>query len=381
MSSQPRRDRIDFADPRAQLLQMREELSLAFEQVLESGSYILGDQVVAFEEELALSCAVPHAVGVSSGTDALTLALRAAGVGAGDEVLVPAMTAIATWMAVAALGAVPVGVDIERQRSGMDAAAAREAITTRTRAIVVVHLFGEPADVTALAALAREHDLIVLEDMAQAQGARLSGRPVGSFGVASALSFYPTKNLGAIGDAGAVISGDPALAERVAVLRQYGCYKRWDAAVLGMNARLDELQAAFLRVGLRHLDAALERRCLLARQYLDGLAGVPGLELPDSRPGGEPAWHLFVVRHPRRDALAEILDRDGIGTLVHYEPAPALAQVFRDQRHQPGMFPNAERHAACSLSLPLHPGLQQSDVERVIDSVRRAAAQIRPTRL
>jgi dTDP-3-amino-3,4,6-trideoxy-alpha-D-glucose transaminase len=368
--------RVDFADPRGQLLESRDELTTAFEQVLGSGRYILGEQVAGFEREWATACGAAHVVGVSSGTDALALALRGAGIVPGDEVLVPAMTAIATWMAVAQIGARPVGVDIERGGSGVDPSQVLRAIGPRTRALVAVHLFGEPAEAEALASIADEHGLALIEDCAQAHGGRLNGLPLGSFGRAAAYSFYPTKNLGAIGDAGAVTSDDEAVARRVAVLREYGCHERWDAAECGINARLDELQAAFLRVGLRRLGPALERRRLIAARYLEDLAGVAELELPRPRPGSDPAWHLFVVRHPRRDALAHALAERGIGTLVHYTPAPALAEVFRDERHRPGMFPHAERHAACALSLPLHPGLDDEALAHVIATVRRVASSI-----
>lgn len=355
---------------------MRAELVDAFGEVLDSGRYMLGEQVAAFEREWAASAGAHHAVGVSSGTDALALALRAAGVNAGDEVLVPAMTALATWMAVAQIGATPVGVDIETDTSGIDAAQARAAITDRTRAIVPVHLFGDPADLDGITAMAGETGLAVVEDAAQAHGARLHGRPIGTFGVAAAWSFYPTKNLGAIGDAGAVTTDDPELAARVGRLREYGCHVRWDATEAGINARLDEVQAALLRVALVRLDAAVGRRRAVAARYRAALGDVDGLELLRPRADAEPACHLFVVRHHQRDRLAAALDRDGIGTLVHYTPAPALAQVFRDERHQPGRFPHAERHAAQALSLPLHPTLTDADVDRVIDAVRRSAAAL-----
>lgn len=355
-------------------MQMREELKSAFVDVLDSGDYILGEQVAEFEREWASAAGARYAIGLSSGTDALALALRAAGVRAGDDVIVPAMTAIATWMAVAQIGARPVGVDIEESGSGIDPSAIRAAVTARTRAVVPVHLFGEPADMTALTSLAAELELTVIEDAAQAHGARLDGRPVGTFGVAAAYSFYPTKNLGAIGDAGAVTTDDPAVAERVIRLRQYGCHVRWDAAETGINARLDELQAAFLRVTLTKLEQAITRRRALAARYLADLADLPGLRLPQPRAGSEPSWHLFVVHHEQRDRIAESLDRQGVGTLVHYTPAPALAEVFAARAPADG-FPNAERHSAQALSLPLHAALTDDDATRVLAAVHRALSE------
>src|SRR5271165_7051981 len=236
------------ADPRASFAGARPELIAAFQRVLDSGRYILGEEVIAFERDWARCCESAYAVGVSSGTDALALALRAVGVGPGDEVLVPAMTALATWMAVSQIGAVPVGVDIEATRNGMDPLGAAAAVGPRTRALVAVHLFGQPADIDALLDVATAARIPLVEDAAQAHCARLKGRRVGSLGTVAAFSFYPTKNLGAMGDAGAVVTSDPAIADRVRALREYGWRTRADAEVKGVNARLDELQAALLRV-------------------------------------------------------------------------------------------------------------------------------------
>ncbi|TMK39877.1 MAG: DegT/DnrJ/EryC1/StrS family aminotransferase [Actinobacteria bacterium] len=367
---------VAVADPRATLMAAREELLGAFAAVLERGRYILSEEVAAFEREWAARCGVPHAIGVSSGTDALALALRAVGVGPGDEVLVPAMTAIATWMAVSQIGAVPVGVDIEPDGGGMDPEAARRACGPRTRALVVVHLFGQPANLAALGEVARAADVPLIEDAAQAHRARLAGQPIGSLGAAAAFSFYPTKNLGAVGDAGAVTTPDPAVADRVRVLREYGWRTRADAEVCGVNARLDEVQAAFLRVMLGRLDENIDRRREIAAAYLGALADVAGLELPVSRADSEPVWHLFAVRHPRRDALAAALEQAGIGTAVHYETPPHLNTAFRPGGWPEGSFPVAERHARTALSLPMHPALRDPEVDRVIEQVNRAASEI-----
>jgi dTDP-4-amino-4,6-dideoxygalactose transaminase len=365
---------ISVADPGAAFLAGRDDLTAAFEAVLDSGSYIGGEQVVSFEREWAAFCEVDHAVGVSSGTDAVALALRAAGVKPGDEVLVPAMTAIATWMAVAQVGAIPVGVDIESRRAGMDPEAARTAVGPRTRALVAVHLFGHPADVSALGSVASSAGIPLIEDAAQAHGAQIEGRTIGSLGSLAAFSFYPTKNLGAIGDAGAVTTADPELAERLRALREYGWDGHRDAQQEGVNARLDELQAAILRVMLRRLPQATARRRAIAASYLDGLSGISGLELPASVPGSDPVWHLFVVQHPRRELLAAALGRAGVSTAVHYTPAPHLNAVFRAAGWREGAFPVAEQHAASALSLPMHPALSDTDVERVIDATRAACA-------
>jgi dTDP-3-amino-3,4,6-trideoxy-alpha-D-glucose transaminase len=367
---------LRFADPRASFSGARRELIEAFEGVLDSGRYILGEQVGAFEQEWAEFCGTAYAVGLSSGTDALALALRAVGVEPGDEVLVPAMTAVASWMAVSQVGAVPVGVDIEPRRNGMDPEGARAAIGPRTTALVAVHLFGQPADVDALAEVAAQANIPLIEDAAQAHGATLCGRRVGALGKIAAFSFYPTKNLGAIGDAGAVATSDALLADRVRLLREYGWRNRADAELKGINARLDELQAAVLRVMLARLPSGLERRRAIASTYIRELSDIPGLELPHAIDASEHAWHLFVVRHPHRAALAVELSRAGVDTAVHYPTPPPRNTAFRSGARTGGSFPVAERHAETALSLPLHPGLADADVARVISAVHAAADNV-----
>ncbi len=366
---------LPSADPAAAVRAIRPQLVRAFEAVLDSGRYILGEQVERFEREWAGWCGVAHAVGVSSGTDALALALRAVDVGPGDEVIVPAMTAVATWMAVCQIGAVPVGVDIEPVRGAIDPARVADALTPRTRALVAVHLFGMPADMPALGEIARDAGVALVEDAAQAHGARLAGRAAGALGDIASFSFYPTKNLGAIGDAGAVTTADAALAERVAALRQYGWRSREDAELLGVNARLDEVQAALLRVALAGLEEETERRRSAAAFYLDALAGVPQLELPRQVADCRPAWHQFVVHHERRDRFAAELAQAGIGTAVHYRRPPPLQTAFAPQAGAAGSFPVAERHAATALSLPIHPGVGERELTRVADAVVAAAAR------
>lgn len=367
---------LPLADPRATLRPARDELIRAFEAVLDGGQYILGEHVAAFERDWSTFCGVDHAVGLSSGTDALALALRAVGVSAGDEVLVPAMTAVATWMAVSQIGAIPIGVDIEPRLNGMDPDSAHAALGPRTRALVVVHLYGQPAELDSLLEVSKVAGLPLIEDAAQAHGARFGGKTVGSIGVMGTFSFYPTKNLGAIGDAGAVTTCAPELADSVRALREYGWHTRADATHKGINARLDELQAALLRVMLTRLRDATERRREIAAAYLAGLAGAAELELPESRIGSEPVWHLFVVRHPRRDALAAALGRAGITTAVHYTPPPALNSAFRADGWREGSLPVAERHAETALSLPMYPALTNEEVNRVIETVQIACQTI-----
>jgi dTDP-4-amino-4,6-dideoxygalactose transaminase len=364
---------VPVADPRSGLIAARDDLREAFERVLESGSYILGREVEAFEREWAASCSAGHAVGIDSGTDALALALRAVGVEPGHEVLVPAMTAVATWMAVAQIGAVPVGVDIDAERRCIDPAKAVDALSANTRAIVAVHLFGQPADVDELSQIAA---IPVVEDAAQAHGATVGERRVGSLTACAAFSFYPTKNLGAMGDAGAVTTSDAELADRVRLLREYGWRTRGDSELKGVNARLDELQAALLRVLLTRLDAANERRAAIASDYSSSLADLDELVLPGAVAGTRSAWHLYVVSHPRRDALAAALAEAGVGSGVHYSPPPHLTSAFRADGWAPGDFPLAERHAETALSLPLHPGLTDAQVERVIAAIRDACSKI-----
>ncbi len=367
---------LPVADPRAAFLPVRQELLDAFARVLDGGRYILGDQVAEFEEEWAAYCGTEHAVGVSSGTDALALALRAVGVSPGDEVLVPAMTAVATWMAVEQIGAIPIGVDIDRHTRGMDPRLAGVAVGPRTRALIAVHLFGQPADVDALTRVAVAAGIPLIEDAAQAHGARVAGRVAGSLGALAAFSFYPTKNLGAMGDAGAVTTSNAELAAQLRCLREYGWHTRADAELTGVNARLDELQAALLRVMLPRLRTATERRQTIAASYLEGLAGIPELELPAYVAGTDSVWHLFVVHHPLREKLAAALAQAGIGTAVHYAPAPPANSAFRAGGWREGDFPVAERHAATALSLPMYPALSDADIERVVHAVRVACAAI-----
>ncbi|MGB2711549.1 MAG: DegT/DnrJ/EryC1/StrS family aminotransferase, partial [Conexibacter sp.] len=324
VAAAPRLD-VPFMDLAAGVAPLRRELDAAYRRVLASGRWVLGEEVAAFEAEFAAFCGVQHCIGVASGLDALQLTLRALGIGPGDEVLVPGHTAVATWMAVSLTGARPVGVDVDPAGFAIDPALLDAAWSPRTRAVVPVHLCGRPADLDAVCAWAATRDVLVVEDACQAHGATWRGRRVGGFGAAAAFSFYPTKNLGALGDGGAVTTDDDALAERLRLLRTYGWRARGDSELVGDNSRLDELQAAFLRARLERLDAANGRRRALAGRYLAGLDDAPGLTLPVDHEGH--VWHLFVVAHRQRDALRAALVARGVGTLVHYEIPPHLTQA------------------------------------------------------
>jgi dTDP-4-amino-4,6-dideoxygalactose transaminase len=363
---------VPFLDLAAGAEPVRAELDGALAKVISSGRWVLGEEVAAFEREFADYVGTRHAIGVASGLDALQLTLRALGVGPGDEVLVPGYTAVATWMAVTSLGAVPVGVDVDAQTLALDPALLDAALTSRTRAVVPVHLCGRPVAVDACTAWAEEHGLALVEDACQAHGATLDdGRRVGSIGAAGAFSFYPTKNLGAIGDGGAVTTDDDELADRLRLLRMYGWRERGDSEIVGDNSRLDELQAAFLRVRLRRLDDGNARRREIARRYLSALTGVEGLTLPADAPGH--VWHLFVVRHARRDALRAALAERGVGTLIHYEVPPHMTRAFASTGQR---MPVTERLADEIVSLPLHPQLTDAQVEAVVGAVRESCAAL-----
>ena len=363
---------IPFLDLRAGYDELRPEIDAAISRVLDSGMYILGEEVAAFEREYADYCGCKHAVGVANGLDALHLALRAMGVGPGDEVIVPSNTYIATWLAVSQCGAMPVPVEAVEGTSNLDPALIEAAITTRTRVILPVHLYGQPADLDPILAIAARHGLRVLEDGAQAQGARYKGQRVGGHGDAVAWSFYPGKNLGAYGDAGAITTNDDALADQLRVLRNYGSRVKYVNDVQGWNSRLDPLQAAVLRVKLAHLDDWNARRRAIAARYLDGLRDA-GVALPEVPEWAEPAWHLFVVRSERRDALQAHLGEAGIGTLIHYPLPPHRQQAYAELCLSADAFPIANRLADQLLSLPIGPHQSEAATSAVIDAVRAGA--------
>ncbi|KIF06044.1 erythromycin biosynthesis sensory transduction protein eryC1 [Streptomyces sp. RSD-27] len=348
---------------------LQEELDAAVLRVARSGRYLLGPELEAFEEEFAGYCGNDHCVGVGSGLDALELTLRALGVGAGDEVIVPGHTFVATWLAVSATGARPVPVEPEADSYLIDPARVEAAITPRTRAVMPVHTYGHPVDLDALDAVTAPRGIAVVEDAAQAHGARYRGRRTGSR-YAAAFSFYPGKNLGALGDAGAVVTSDAGLADRIRLLRNYGSRVKYRHEEQGTNSRLDEIQAAALRVKLPRLDAWNARRRAVADAYAEGLAGLPGITVPGVRAWAEPVWHQYVIRCAGRDRLRAALTDAGVENLVHYPVAVHRSPAYAGTAHGP--LPLSERLAAEVLSLPMGPQLTAKDVETVISAVRDA---------
>ena len=362
-------ERVAFLDLGASSAELSEELEAAAARVIASGRYVLGPEVERFEEGFAAYVGTAHCVGVGSGLDALHLTLVAMGIGEGHDVLVPATTYIATWIAVSRTGARPVPVEPDPVTGSMDHLLLEAALTPRTRAVLPVHLHGCPVDMDALGRFAARHGLLVLEDAAQAHGARWRGRHVGSLGHAGAWSFYPGKNLGALGDGGAVTTDDPMLARRLRTLRNYGSSARYVHDERGSNSRLDEIQAALLSVKLARLDEWNARRARVASAYLGGLAGA-AVSTPAVPEGAEHAWHVFAVRSRRRDALADHLAAHGIETLVHYPVPPHLQRAYHDLGLREGALPRAEATARETLSLPMGPHLRPREVERVVDAVR-----------
>ncbi len=363
---------IPFLDLKWAYAELKSELDAAYTRVMDSGWFVLGREVEAFEAEYAAFCGTRHCIGVGNGLEALELCLRGWDIAAGDEVIVPSNTYIATWLAVTAVGARIVPVEPTREGSNIDPDRIEAVLTPRTKAIMPVHLYGEPADMDAIAALGRKHGLKVIEDVAQAQGSKVRGRRAGALGDAGAHSFFPTKNIGAFGDGGAITTDDDRLADRLRTLRNYGSMVKYVNSERGLNSRLDELQAAFLRVKLSRLDRWNEHRRRLAARYSDKLAGIPGLGLPRAPQWAEPVWHLYVVRTDRRAALMTALERAGVGALIHYPIPPHLQQAYADLGLGRGSFPLAEGLADTVLSLPMGPHLRPEDVDVVAEVVRAA---------
>ena len=365
-------EQIPLIDLRAQYRTIKPEIDKAIRRVLDSGRFILGPEVEAFEREIAAYCGTRHAVGVASGTDALELVLRACGVGPGDEVIVPALTFFATAGAVAALGARPVFVDIEPVTYGIDPRLIKRAITPKTKAIVPVHLYGHPCDMTAVLKIAKAHRLTVIEDCAQAIGAAVGMRRVGSFGDAAIISFYPSKNLGAYGDGGLVVTNRRDLAERVRLLRMHGSRDRVRHEVVSRNSRLDELQAAVLRVKLRHLEAwnAARRRHAAAYRRALEARRPEGLVLPQERAGARHVYHLYAVRTPHRARVRRALARYGVATQIHYEVPLHLQPAFALLGYRRGKCPTAERVTEDIFSLPMYPELTPRQIDAVARHVR-----------
>ena len=365
--------RIPFLDMATPYRELQASIDAAVHRVLESGWYIRGEEVRAFESEWAAYTGTQHCVGVSNGLDAMHLVLRAWDIGAGDEVIVPSNTYIATWLAVSYAGATIVPVEPDPGTFNIDPSRVEAAITPHTRAILAVHLFGQAADIDALRGIAARHDIRILEDAAQAHGARLRGRRAGSLGDATAWSFYPTKNLGAMGDGGAVTTDDAALAERIRVMANYGSEVKYHNREKGFNCRLDDLQAAILRAKLPVLDEWNDRRRAIARLYSETIHN-DAVTLPRVLDGAEPVWHLYVIQSPRRDELQEALTRAGIGTLIHYPIAPFDQPAYAEFHSRRGEWPIAIRMAAESLSLPIGPHLSQDDAQQIADAISEAAA-------
>lgn len=357
------------ANPREQYLAHQSEIDAAIAHVLEKGWYILGEEVRAFESEFAAYVGVQHGIGVGSGTDALHIALAACGIGPGDEVITVSHTAVATVAAIEMAGATPVLVDIEPDFFTLDPDRLEEAITPRTRAIIPVHLYGQPAELDRINDIAARHQLRVIEDCSQAHGAIYKGKRVGSHGDLGCFSFYPTKNLGAIGDGGLIVTNDSALAERARLLREYGWAQRYVSSAPGWNSRLDELQAAVLRVKLRYLDKDNEARARIAQRYGDALSG-PEVVPPKQRSDCTHVFHLFVIRCERRDELQSFLRENDVGTLVHYPVPVHLQPAYQGRLSGEQTLKNTETASAEILSLPIYPELARAQVETVIEAVK-----------
>lgn len=365
---------IPFFPPATQREALRSEILATVTRVYDAGRYVLGEEVEAFEREYAAASGAAHAVGVGNGLEALHLSLRALGVGPGDEVLVPSNTYIATWLAVTHAGAIPVPVEPDLATCNLNAARLSAALTPRTRAVMPVHLYGQPCDMTAVETFAQQHGLWIVEDNAQAQGATWQGQLTGSIGQANATSFYPTKNLGALGDGGAITTNDAALAQALRQLRNYGTTQRYVSETLGYNSRLDELQAAVLRIKLRQLPSWTTQRRQLAAWYNAYLADIPDLRLPAVADGATPVWHLYVVHTPQRDALRQQLTVAGIETLVHYPLPPHRQPAYAGLRLPPQ--PVADELAATCLSLPLWPGMTEVQVAHVAIDIKKMIGRL-----
>jgi dTDP-3-amino-3,4,6-trideoxy-alpha-D-glucose transaminase len=362
---------IPFLELKSGYLELEDELLHATRRVLSSGWYLLGSELKAFEREWAEYCGASHAVGVGNGLDALVLALRALDVGPGDEVIVPANTFIATWLAVSQVNATIVPIEPAPRTWNVQAEAIERALTPRTKAIIPVHLFGQACEIDSIVELAKDAQVAVIEDAAQAHGATRLGRRLGSHGDAVCWSFYPGKNLGAYGDGGAVTTNRADIADRIRLLSNYGSKVKYQNEERGVNSRLDEIQAAILRVKLRKLDEWNMRRAAIAEFYSRNLAEVPGLECPALQPGSDSVWHLYVIDSAQRASLQAHLADAGIATMIHY-PVPAhMSRAYATLGFGAGSFPVTERAAETHLSLPIGPHLSLQDAQRVVDACWR----------
>jgi dTDP-4-amino-4,6-dideoxygalactose transaminase len=367
---------VPFLDLKSEYLELKDKFDEAYQRVMASGWYILSGEVQVFEQEFASYVGAKHCIGVGNGLEALQLILMGYGIGAGDEVIVPANTYIASWLAVSYTGAVPIPVEPDPATNNIDPQRIERAITPRTRAIMPVHLYGQPVAMEKIWKIAELHGLKIIEDAAQAHGSRYRDRMAGNLGDAAGFSFYPTKNLGAFGDAGAVVTNDDDLAGKVRVLRNYGSRKKYYNEVKGHNSRLDPIQAAFLRVKLEHLDEWNQRRSLIATHYLDNLRSLPDLGLLHVPSDMIPVWHVFIVSHPERGHLQAYLKEQGVGTLIHYPVPPHLSEAYRDLGYQAGDFPITEKMANTFLSIPMGPHLNMNDADYVIEKIREFCLKI-----
>jgi dTDP-4-amino-4,6-dideoxygalactose transaminase len=363
---------VPFVDLKGQGRQLLPEYQAALASVVERAAYIMGPELRDFEAAFAEFCASPYAVGASSGTDALILAYKAAGVGPGDEVIVPANTFMATAEAVTHAGGTPVVADCLPDTANIDPAAVEAAITPRTKAVVPVHLFGQPADMDAIDAIAKKHGLTVIEDACQAHGATHRGRPTGSLGTIAAFSFYPGKNLGALGDGGAITTADADLAEHARVLRNHGEKTKSNHTEVGYCFRLDNLQAAFLQIKLKHLPDWNKARRAAAKRYDRLLAAVPGVTPITERPDVEAVYHLYVVQVDDRDAVRAKLDEVGVGTGIHYPVPIHLHAAYAHLGYKQGAFPVAERMAGRMVSLPMFPEITTEQIDYVVEQLAKA---------
>lgn len=357
---------IPFMDLKGAHGAIKTELNEAFQRVLESGWFIMGPELETLEAEFAGYCGAEHCIGVGNGLEALHLLLRAYDIGPGDEVIVPSNTFIATWLAVSHSGAIPVPVEPDIKTNNINPDLIGAAITSRTRAIMPVHLYGQPADMDSIIETANKHGLVVIEDAAQAQGAHYKGRCVGALGHAAGTSFYPGKNLGALGDGGAVLTNDKAIADKVRRLRNYGSEIKYHHSTIGYNSRLDELQAALLRVKLTKLNTWNNRRREIANAFLGEISSF-GIELPFVPEWADPVWHLFVIRSNKRDALQHHLRAKGIGSMIHYPIPPHKQECYANMAWD--RLPIAEKMCREVLSLPIYPTMTASDVECIIDAI------------
>jgi dTDP-4-amino-4,6-dideoxygalactose transaminase len=363
--------KIPFLDLKYAYLELKDELDAAYQRVMNSGWYLLGEEVAAFESEFAAYCSAKYCVGVGNGLEALHLILRAMNIGAGDEVIVPSNTFIATWLAVSYAGATPIPVEPDEKTYNIDPSKIEAAITKKTKAIMPVHLYGQSADMDAINRIATRHNLKVIEDAAQAHGARYKGKRVGGIGDAAGFSFYPGKNLGAFGDGGAVVTNDWEIAEKVKILRNYGSNIKYHNEIKGYNSRLDEVQAAWLRVKLAKLDEWNRRREEIANLYYQTLNDIPSLTLPYVPDWASPVWHLFVIRHPERDRLQSHLADAGIGSLIHYPIPPHRQKSYTEFNFLSRSLNIAEKLAREVLSIPIGPHLSRNRAKIILDKDQR----------